>query len=248
MEFFDDQLDLVAVQDSLVLLWEDALGSLPLDLPTPGTPEALELATRVVDTVATRLAEYPAYRGLYTTLVERLLFAGEYVGPEDLIDLLTLKDTPETQLEDFGTALKVLFRTSDLPESRRNAALKSIYRRAVVRDDWFALSETTNVADEVIEDDLRSTGLFALLSEVLAGDEEEGGREAWMEMNELVGEDGAREVLEARFGAGQVERLQEDERRERETVRVFLEDSDLPRLAGAVAGLAAREGEGMVVE
>uniref|UniRef100_V5EQE0 Uncharacterized protein n=2 Tax=Kalmanozyma brasiliensis (strain GHG001) TaxID=1365824 RepID=V5EQE0_KALBG len=246
VEFFDDRLDLVAVQDSMVALWEDCLPQgLPMDLPIAGSTAGVALAEQVVDVTATRLAEYPAYRQHYVGLVGRLLLDGQYLGPEDLIDLLTLKDTPEHQLEDLATAVKVLIRANDIPATRRNAALRAIWKRAIVRDDWSALSETNNVSDEVLEEDLRATGLHAVVKEVLSED----NSEAWLDVNDLAQEGAdARVVLEARF-AGEPDHfvglLAEDAQKETRAVASFLEDTDLPRLADEVASLAAREeGEG----
>ncbi|GAC97422.1 subunit of the Nup84p subcomplex of the nuclear pore complex [Pseudozyma hubeiensis SY62] len=255
VEFFDDQLDLIAVQDSLAALWENSvMGSLPIDLPRAGTQEAATLASEIVDTVASRLIEYPAYREHYMQLVQQLLLSNRYLSAEDLVDLLTLKDTPETQLEDFATAIKVLIRAGNIPASRREASLKSIWRRSVLRDDWVSLSETNNVSDQTLMDDLKRTALWAMLREVL-GDDAEAGRDAWVDVGDLAVEDdvedaegdgaGMRGLLEARFADAPdhfVSLLLQDYRKEVATVGGFLEDSDLPRLAHEMAGLAANEG------
>ncbi|TKY89294.1 hypothetical protein EX895_001825 [Sporisorium graminicola] len=255
VEFFDDHLDLIAVQESLAALWENSLeGGLPIDLPKSGTREAIALASEIVDTVATRLVEYPAYRQQYIDLIQKLLLDNIYLGAEDLIDLLTLKDTPEVQLEDFATAIKVLVRASDVPPQRMRAAIKAVWRRSVIRDDWLALSETNNVSDQTILQDLQSTALYAVLKEVLAA-EDESARAAWIDVNDLTNDDSAKEedgqekggmrkVLEARHADAPdhfISLLLQDYEKEVATVAAFLDDSDLPRLANELAGLAANE-------
>ncbi|ETS62210.1 hypothetical protein PaG_03785 [Moesziomyces aphidis] len=240
IEFFDDQLDLIAVQDSLATLWENALGGLPADLPAAGSAQARELATEIVEAVATRLREYPGYREHYVELVQRLLFENRYLGSEDLVDVLTLKDTPENQLEDFATALKVLVRAKDAPEPRLREALKAVWRRAVVRDDWFALSETTNVSDQTVLADLQATALYTVLGEVLADD---ANRSAYLAVHELVGDgQDAKALVAARMadkGDVEVDAIWHDRQKEQATVAAFLDDSDLPRLAVELARIAA---------
>lgn len=254
VEFFDDHLDLIAVQESLVVLWENAIGGLPVDLPREGSAEAEQLAAEVVDAVAMRLVEYPAYRSHYSALVQKLLFGGKYLNSEDLVDLLTLKDAPENQLEDFATAIKVLVRAKDAPQQRLDAALRSIWRRAVIRDDWISLSETNNVSDQTMMADLQATALYAVLREVLG---DEGNRGAYLDVQDLThepaggeeGDGGMRKLLEARFadaGDDFMEMLMQDYGKEVATVGAFLEDSDLPRLAAELAGQAAREAEAEV--
>lgn len=250
IEFFDDHLDLIAVQDSLAALWDNAVGGLPDELPAAGTAEAGELAGEIVDAVATRLGEYPAYRQHYMDLVQKLLLETKYLGSEDLIDLLTLKDTPENQLEDFGTAVKVLVRAKDAPEQRLEAALRSIWRRAVIRDDWLALSETNNVSDQTVLADLKATALYAVLREVLT---DEANRSAYRDVTQLVdqpdcgsGAGTIRTLLEARLTSAPdhlISLMLADYHKEVATLAGFLDDSDLPRLATELAGLAAQEAE-----
>ncbi|SJX63081.1 uncharacterized protein SRS1_13907 [Sporisorium reilianum f. sp. reilianum] len=257
VEFFDDHLDLIAVQESLAALWENSLeGGLPVDLPKSGTREAVALASEIVDTIATRLAEYPAYRQQYMDLVQKLLLDNVYLGAEDLIDLLTLKDTPEVQLEDFATAIKVLVRAGDVPPQRMRAAIKAVWRRSVIRDDWLALSETNNVSDQTMLHDLQSTALYAVLKEVLAA-EDESARAAWIDVTALADDDAGEEddgegktamrnVLEARYTDAPdhyISLLLHDHDKEVATVARFLDDSDLPRLANELAGLAANEAQ-----
>ncbi|KAJ1597370.1 hypothetical protein NDA14_005910 [Ustilago hordei] len=249
IEVWDDWLDLVAVQESMVALWGNSIGSLPIDLPNAGTAAGEQLASEVTDTVATRLTEYSAYRRHYMHLVEKVLVQAKYLNSEDLVDLLTLKDTPPTQLEDFATAIKVLIRAQDVPAQRLNSSLRAVWRRAVIRDDWIALSETGGVSDEMVMADLKATALYAVLREVLG---EEGNRAAYMDLQELVKDDGGEEggergLLEARFDEASdefISNLMEDWQKERLTVRAFLDDSDLPRLVGELAAVAAVEGEG----
>lgn len=254
VEFFDDHLDLIAVQESLIVGWENSIPSLPPSLPLAGTAQAAELCSEIVDIIATRLSEYPAYKSHYANLVSKLLIQGKYLTSEDLIDLLTLKDTPPTQLEDFATAIKVLIRAQDLPKQRYDAALKGIWRRAVIRDDWISLSETGGISDQVVMQDLKSTALYAVLNEVLGVD---GDRVAYLDLQSLVeeeeigegeakGKGKERELLEARFGDAPdhfISLLMEDLEREKATVGGFLQDSDLPRLVGELAGVAAAEAE-----
>ena len=85
--------------------------------------------------------------------------------------------------------------------------LRAIWRRAVVRDDWIALSETNNVSDEVLLADLKGTALYTVLAEVLG---EEGNRSAYVDVTDLTAELDRMDAAEqAREGTSEERRLLE---------------------------------------
>ena len=132
----------------------------------------------------------------------------------------------------------------------------------MIRDDWVSLSETNNVSDQTLLEDLKCTGLYAVLREVL-GDQDGSGRHAWIDIGDLAKLDDAvsddtdphpverqeqgkrlRSLLEARFHDAPdhfITLLLQDYQKEAATVLGFFEDSDLPRLANELAGLAANQ-------
>ncbi|KAN0064821.1 hypothetical protein ACQY0O_001878 [Thecaphora frezii] len=167
IEEIDDQLDLLAVHERLRRLFESVGVDEGEDADDGEASSSAAAAEAITNALAMRLDIYPAFRDHYATLVRRLV-EGEVLSSEDLIDLLTLKDCPDDQINDFSTALEVYIRAKDAPKPRLDAALAAIWRRVILRDDWARLSATANVADETILANLRSTALYATLVSVFS--------------------------------------------------------------------------------
>ncbi|KAJ2477144.1 hypothetical protein EV174_004710, partial [Coemansia sp. RSA 2320] len=126
----------------------------------------------------------PAQYIVYSELVRRL-WNGRSLSVEDLLDALTFpdslypvelvneseRDEPDEQSnavvrERFSLAVDVLCRASfSLPELTREAALRTIWRRVFLSDDWPAIRRraTGNVPDSVLRAELAATNLYHVL-------------------------------------------------------------------------------------
>ncbi|BGP13786.1 hypothetical protein JCM10213v2_001724 [Rhodosporidiobolus nylandii] len=156
LEATDDLLDLVRSQENLHTLFAGLLSGSEIALP------AAEKGEAVVEHVAPALGDRPAFAQQYAKLSGRL-FAAESLTPEDLIDLLTLKENVGEQSSDFATALEVLVRAK-LPEARTKVALENIWRRVYIQDDWASLKAATGLKDEEMAGALRNTAFYATLA------------------------------------------------------------------------------------
>jgi nuclear pore complex protein Nup133 len=85
---------------------------------------------------------------------------GHSVSSEDLIDVLTLKDKDGEEVADFDTALQIYDRQQDIPASRKESALRTIWRRVYLYDTWDSLANTSNMSDEELKNRLRATAVY----------------------------------------------------------------------------------------
>ncbi|KAJ2820388.1 hypothetical protein IWW50_005074, partial [Coemansia erecta] len=131
----------------------------------------------------------PALYIVYNELV-RCIWNGRTLSVEDLVDALTFPDnTPAVDSasascsaddaeqcnalvrERCSLAIDILSRASiSLPEQTREAALKTIWRRVFLSDDWRAIRKRLggNVPDSELRDELARTHLYAVLESCLA--------------------------------------------------------------------------------
>ncbi|KAI5479591.1 nuclear pore complex protein Nup133 [Pseudohyphozyma bogoriensis] len=163
IEAVDDALDIVNSQHGLKDLFVQSLSNAELQLPVA------EQGELVTTRIAPSLAQLPSFAQLYTKLVSDLL-QGRTLSAEDLIDLLTLKETTHADSADFSSALEILVRAKDLPEGRKEVALQNIWRRVYLRDDWASLRAATELKDEEVANALRNTALFATLTGAAGAD------------------------------------------------------------------------------
>ncbi|GAA5848319.1 hypothetical protein JCM8547_004477 [Rhodosporidiobolus lusitaniae] len=157
LEPLDDALDLVNAQQGLHRLFGGLMSGSELALGADEKGEAL------VERVAPALGDRPALAQHYAKLIGSV-FAGQALTAEDLIDLFTLKENVGEQAGDFATALDVLVRAKDLPESRKKVALESIWRRVYIQDDWASLKDATGLSDDEVAGALRNTAFYATLA------------------------------------------------------------------------------------
>lgn len=99
----DDNLDLVNSQHGLVELFLSTLSGTEVRLPLE------EQAEIITSRLAPSLQDRQAFTQLYHKLTVSLL-QGRTLSPEDLIDILTLKENTGDQAGDFAAALQVLVR------------------------------------------------------------------------------------------------------------------------------------------
>ncbi|KAJ2610775.1 hypothetical protein H4S08_003466 [Coemansia sp. RSA 1365] len=123
---------------------------------------------------------------LYTVYIEfiRSVWNARSLSVEDLLDLLTFPDcTASVNTADsygafvrerYSLAVDILSRASfNLPEQAREGALKTIWRRVFLSDDWSSIGKklSGNVPDSALRDVLAHTSLYAVLDSCLGSRE-----------------------------------------------------------------------------
>lgn len=174
IELIDDELDLISAHHKLIEMFQTIISSASV---TERRSAAGAGHRGVVELLGRRLlgvlqAEgQKAFVQLYLRLSSRLL-DGAVLTSDDLIDLLTMKDYYSVNEEvqddsgDFETALEVTVRAREaegLQRGRLSAILASIWRRALLRDDWAGnIVQTRGASDEDIVKRLESTVWYRL--------------------------------------------------------------------------------------
>lgn len=167
IEVLDDQLDLVNVhsriREALSSSTDDDNLNEAVGLLGEARPGFRDVSVAVLiclflwTTVANIRLCAPSQ--LFIKLANALI-EGKALLCEDLIDLLTLHDANESSLADFALAIEVFVRAKGIPQARAECALTSLWRRVILFDDWAAVTQTTNLADEEVAMRLRSTALY----------------------------------------------------------------------------------------
>ncbi|RUS23513.1 hypothetical protein BC938DRAFT_475017 [Jimgerdemannia flammicorona] len=156
-EEIDDKLDVLTINSQLMQVFQNELKD--------GGPSLLDGKVKVVvDSLAAALKAHEkfAFEELFSQLVKVLLVGNSILG-EDLIDALTLKNNHKCAV-DYLYAIEVYRRAKDLPEARREAALKTAWRRTFLHDDWESLSISKGLTDEQRRELLMKTAVFKVLS------------------------------------------------------------------------------------
>ncbi|TCD68905.1 hypothetical protein EIP91_009455 [Steccherinum ochraceum] len=158
LDAFHDGLDFVSVHENLLEDLKTALANIR-------AKQSLEAQVdTITKTKASRLSERRALQNSFRQLTRRML-QGKALSIEDAADVLSLKDN-DTSLEDYVTALHLVSRANTLPEQRRISAIKTVWRRVYIHDDWKRIQQTANITDAEVNDRFRNSALCAVLQTV----------------------------------------------------------------------------------
>jgi len=159
LDAFHDGLDFVSVHEALTDELKSAVASVP------GKQSLDRQVETILQKKASAITDNKVYPLIFKQLV-RSLFQGKALSVEDIADVLSLKDN-DTTISDYATALHLLARADKLPEARREAAFRSVWRRIYTHDDWDTIKKTSGVSDAQLNERFRNTALFAALSATL---------------------------------------------------------------------------------
>ncbi|KAH9934994.1 uncharacterized protein B0H18DRAFT_1082732 [Fomitopsis serialis] len=155
LDAFHDGLDFVSVHETLLEDLKSALASLRGRQPLETQIETITQAK------VSKLFDRAALQNLV-----RQLLQGKALSPEDMADVLSLKDNASSP-EDFATALQLLARAQNIPDARRISAFRTVWRRIYIHDDWESIRQTANMTDAELNARFRSTALYVALQATL---------------------------------------------------------------------------------
>lgn len=230
LDAFHSGLDFVSVHDALISGFRSALEGVR------GRHSLDSQADIIIRAKAPGVTQTRGFAYCFKDLLKQLL-QGKALSIEDAVDLLTLKDNSESQ-EDFATALTLLKSGLDIPEGRRVAAFRTVWRRVYLNDDWVAICKTANITDTEYMHRLRRTALYNTLQSILGrGEQLQGGYDASPDVALIVPT--SAEVLSRWSGVNgdQIGDIMEDYNYERDT----LGDLDLEDIFVRVKELAVQE-------
>ncbi|CCM02415.1 uncharacterized protein FIBRA_04513 [Fibroporia radiculosa] len=155
LDSFHDGLDFVSVHETI-------LDDLKSALVNVRGKQSLEAQVDVIARAkASQLSDRRILQQIFKQLVRQLL-QGKALSPEDLADVLSLKDNADSP-GDYATALQILSRARNIPSARRLSAFRTVWRRIYIHDDWNVLRQTANVPDAELNMRFRNTALYAAL-------------------------------------------------------------------------------------
>ncbi|KAG8888995.1 hypothetical protein FRB98_006259 [Tulasnella sp. 332] len=137
----------------------------------------------------------------------RQLFERVALGPEDLIDLLTLKPLrnlgEDTSSDGFFEACMVCERAAmrqlssvALPLGRQQSALQTIWRRAFLCDSWEDLSATNGLTDDEANAQRNHTALFVFMQNLA---HRPNSDDLWLDPAQATYETPSQEQIAARY-------------------------------------------------
>ncbi|KAF0482062.1 nuclear pore protein [Gigaspora margarita] len=115
----------------------------------------------IVDNAAKNVKQYrPMHAKVFAQCVPYILH-GEMLPTEGLIEVLTLKDKKEK--DDFPFTLQFALSDDKLPDDRRRAILQTIWRRIYITDRWDCISNTNDMSDEDVNEQIKGTAVYHTL-------------------------------------------------------------------------------------
>lgn len=159
LDAFHDDLDFISVHETLLQDFRTAIQGLR------GRQSLENQIEHITKAKASPLIDQKALTNVFKDLVRQLL-QGRALSIEDIVDLLTLKDNT-TSVEDYGTALHLLARVDNLPETRKLSAFRTVWRRIFLHDDWENIRKTANISDAELKERFQNTALYATLYSIL---------------------------------------------------------------------------------
>ncbi len=162
---YDKKISIIEVQTHVADHVDHAVGA------TIDTKAAEDLAVQIF---TQRIVEkMPALRKLLVSGL-RGIVDSRPLSPEQLIDVLTLmnqidldvdegaEDNPGVLGREFYLALEVV-EMANLSQQHKKELRKLIWRRAMIRDEWNKLNDTTGQDDQQVEERFQQTSVFRTL-------------------------------------------------------------------------------------
>ncbi|KAF9476583.1 methyltransferase type 11 [Pholiota conissans] len=157
---FHDGLDFVSVLEGLLEEFRSVL------IHTRSRQSLDGQCDTIVKAKGGKFEGKPAFLHMFKDILRQLL-QGKALSVEDAVELLTLKDNSQT-VEDFATSLHLLTSATNLPEARKVSALRTVWRRVYLHDDWENIQKTDDVSDDELNARYQGTALFATLCSILS--------------------------------------------------------------------------------
>ncbi|KAK9712420.1 hypothetical protein K7432_007175 [Basidiobolus ranarum] len=159
LEQIDDTLDLVTVHEVLQESYHSIL-------------ENMNKIPKKIDERIAQVSAYntgdlsrvrPAMEQLYRQLIKNIM-DGQVLDSESLIDVLTLPQNLDNQVDNYRIALGVYRRAKDIPQDRMEYVLRTIWRRVILRDSWdYIYKLSGHAGDDELLAALKDTAVYCTL-------------------------------------------------------------------------------------
>lgn len=193
--------------------------------------------------------KYPALRGILNDGLG-LLLRRRALSAEQLVEVLTLmdpvvysgpeEDDPQILGHEFWQAFRAL-RLGQVDQLVSDGLAYSIWRRAMIRDDWIVLNDTTDKNDDEVTAAMTQTGLFRTLFDyyehALRHPEDSGALKLLSPSQVLEGETFPQQ-LQKRFRENEIGLVQRDLGVENEILKTYVEKGRIELHYGGLLKIA----------
>lgn len=195
--------------------------------------------------------------GLKTTLKQQLksLLHQTPLSAEELVDLLTLMDSvewvgmpeedPEICGQEFITALQVV-ELSDLPSHKQGDLRTLIWRRAMIRDNWLLINDTSGKDDNWVQNEMQQTSLFRTIQQAFLLEHFQGTPVHLVSPSKILEGDAFPSSLQGRFAESELEAIRKDMDKEQAKLKKFVEKGRLEEHYGGLVSSAQRSVRGII--
>ncbi|EXJ85885.1 hypothetical protein A1O1_06254 [Capronia coronata CBS 617.96] len=240
LERYDDELALIKIQEMLHSHVMAVVG------PALDDKAAADLA---MESFATRwVSKFPALKRQLKQGLKALLRQNP-LSAEELIDILTLMDPmdwpgipeedPEVRGQEFSVSLQVVD-LSGLPAPKQDDLRVLIWRRAMIRDDWLLLNETSGKDDQRVQSEMQQTSLFRTIEQLLTLGHLQGTDVHLLSPKEILERDPFPSSLQERFTENELESLRKDLDKEQAKLKTYVEKGRLEDHYGGLVSSAQR--------
>jgi nuclear pore complex protein Nup133 len=240
---FDDRLTLLALQSRVHAHILPAIG------PVIDATGAQQVALETLGKRVGGEKKYPALRALLNDGLG-LLLRRKALSPERLIDILTLmnpvtysgheEDDPKILGHEFWLSLNVL-RLGEIDVSVTEGLNHIIWRRAMIRDDWVLLNDTTDKNDAEVTAAMTQTSLFRTLVdcyEHIHQHPEDSSTIKLLSPSQILDADIFPKSLQKRFRENEVELVLRDLGQENEILKKYVEKGRIKLHYGGLLKMA----------
>ncbi|KAK5212508.1 hypothetical protein LTR47_009833 [Exophiala xenobiotica] len=155
---------------------------------------------------------------------------------EELVDLLTLMDSvewvgmpeedPEVCGQEFAIALRIVD-FADLPGHKQDDLRALIWRRAMIRDNWLMINDTSGKDDELVQSEMQQTSLFRTIERVFLLEQFEGATVHLFAPHEILSREAFPSTLHERHAHNELEGVRKDMDKEQAKLKKFVEKGRL---------------------
>lgn len=243
---FDDRIALLDLQDRL------QKHVMP---HTGGAVDSAAAQQLALETFRQKVVGKKKYLALKALLNDGLglLLENKTVPAERLVDVLTLMDDvtyvgsdeedPQIFQHELWLALTVL-RLDEMEATMAEGLNHVIWRRAMIRDDWISLNNTTDKNDQLITTAMTQTCLFRTLVDCFAHVQQNVGEATNIRLLsplQILNADIFPKSLQKRFRENEVELVQRDLKAENEVLKKYVEKGRVELHYGGLLKMAQAE-------
>ncbi|KAL2423333.1 Nucleoporin [Exophiala dermatitidis] len=239
-EQYDNELAVIKIQERIYSHVTAVVG------PALDEKAAADLAN---ESFATRwIAKYPALKRQLKQELKSLL-RQQPLSTDVLVDILTLIDPvawpgvpeedPEVRGQEFFLALQVVD-LSSFSAAKKDDLRALIWRRAMIRDDWLLLNETSGKDDQRVQSEMQQTSLFQTIEQVLLAGQTEGSDVRFLSPTDILAREAFPSTLQQRFTETELEGLRKDFDKEQAKLKTYVEKGRLEDHFGGLVSSAQR--------